>query len=60
MSDESKEREKEYIKNYYYKRKTLLNNLINRVEELENVSLNKRIFKCFKSIKKLILIFFCI
>ena len=32
MSDESKEREKEYIKNYYYKRKTLLNNLINRVE----------------------------
>ena len=46
MSDESKEREKEYIKNYYYKRKTLLNNLINRVEELENVSLNKWIFKC--------------
>ena len=46
MSDESKEREKEYTKNYYYKRKTLLNNLINRVEELENVSLNKWIFKC--------------
>ena len=29
------------MKNYYYKRKTLLNHLINRVEELEDVSLNK-------------------
>ena len=29
------------MKNYYDKRKKLLNHLINCVEELENVSLNK-------------------
>ena len=32
-----KEKE-EYMKNYYYKRKHLLNHSVNRVEELENVS----------------------
>ena len=31
---------KEYMRNCYYKKK-LLNHLINRVEDLENVSLNK-------------------
>ena len=35
------------MKNYYYKRKNLLNHLksFNCVEELENVCLNKQIFK---------------
>ena len=33
------------MKNYYYKRKNLLNHLNNCVEELENVCLNKQIFK---------------
>ena len=32
---------KEYMRNYYYKRKTSLNHIIDYVEELENVSLNK-------------------
>ena len=41
MSDEDIERKKEYIRNYYYKRKNLLNHLINRIEELENVNFNK-------------------
>ena len=45
------------MKNYYYKRKNLLNHLINCVEELENVCLEKLILKYesilnFKSIKK--------
>ena len=40
MIDEDRERKKKYVKNYYYK-KTSLNNLMNRVEELENISLNK-------------------
>ena len=39
--EKDREREKEYVKNYYYKRKKLLNNLINFVETLENVSLNE-------------------
>ena len=45
------EKEKKYMKRYYYKRKNLLNHLINRVEELENVSLNKliRILKKLES-----------
>ena len=29
------------MKNYYYKRKNLLNNLIDHVDKLENVCLNK-------------------
>ena len=38
------EKEKnEYIRNYYYKRKKLLNRLINCVEESENTSLNEYI-----------------
>ena len=36
------EKEKNYMENYYYKIKNLLNHFINRVEELENVSLNKK------------------
>lgn len=36
---------------YYYKRKYLLNYLINRVEEQKNVSFSKKIFKYFRSIK---------
>ena len=40
MSDEDRKK-KEYVKNYYYKRKTLLDHSINCFEELENVSLNK-------------------
>ena len=32
---------KKYMKNYYYKRKKLLNHLINCVTELENICLNK-------------------
>ena len=39
ISDEVSERKKEYVRNYYYKSKNLLNHLINCVEELENVSL---------------------
>ena len=42
MSDQDENRErKKYAKNYYYKRRSLLNHLINCVEELENVTLNK-------------------
>ena len=37
MSEEDRERRKEYMKNYCYKRKDLLIHLINRVEELENI-----------------------
>ena len=36
MSDEDREKKKSYMRNYYYKRKNLLNHLINRVEDLEN------------------------
>ena len=52
MLDEDRESKKEYMRNYYYKRKHLINHLINCVEELENVSLNKQIFSYFESIKK--------
>ena len=41
MSDTDRKRKKEHLKEYYYKRKKLLNHLINCVEELENVCLNK-------------------
>ena len=44
--------QKQYMRSYYYKRKNLLNHLINCVEESENVSQHKWIFKYFKSIKK--------
>ena len=37
------------MKNYYYKAKNLLNQLINDVEKLENVSVNREIFKYSKS-----------
>ena len=41
--------EKENIrKNYYYKRKKMMNNLINCVKELENISVNKLVFKNYK------------
>ena len=43
MSDRDRERKKEYMRNYYYMKKKL-NHLINRLEELENVSLNKKTF----------------
>ena len=36
------------MKNYYYKKK-LLNYLIDQVEELENVSFQKQIFKYYES-----------
>ena len=36
MSGADREREKEYVKNHYYKRKNLLNHLNVCVEELEN------------------------
>ena len=37
VSDLDKERRKEHMKNYYYKRRNLLKCLINCVVELENV-----------------------
>lgn len=37
MLDEDRKSKKEYLRNYYYQRKNLLNHLINSVEELENV-----------------------
>ena len=37
MSDVEREGIKEYMKNYCYKGKNLVNYLINRAEELENV-----------------------
>ena len=36
MSDVDRKRRKEYRKSYYYKRKNLLNYLINHVKKLEN------------------------
>ena len=51
MLDDDRERKKEYMKNYYYK-KNLINHLIYYVEELENVSLDEHIFSYFQSIKK--------
>lgn len=36
------------MKKYYYERKNLLNHLINRVEELQNVCLNKK-YKYYES-----------
>ena len=44
--------QKEYMRSYYYERKNLLNHLIDRAEELENVTQNKTFFRYFKSIKK--------
>ena len=41
MRDEDRERKKEYMRNYFDKIKKILNHLINRVEELKNVSLKK-------------------
>ena len=40
MSYGDGERKEEHMKSYYNKRKNLLNHLINRVEELQKVSLN--------------------
>ena len=45
MSEKERGRKKEYMRNHYYERKNLLNHVINCVEELENVSLNKENFK---------------
>ena len=35
------------MKNYYYKRKNLLNNLIDHVDKLENVCLNNYVHKTY-------------
>ena len=40
MSDTDREIRKKYLKKYYYKRKSLLNQLINCVEELKNVCIS--------------------
>ena len=40
ISDKNRERENEYMRNYYYKSQNFLNHLLNCVEELENVSLD--------------------
>ena len=47
MSDTDSERRKEYMKNYYYKRKNLLNlnYLINQVGKIEMVPLISKIGK---------------
>ena len=42
MTDEGRERKKEYLKNYYNKRKKLLNHLINQTGILENQLERKR------------------
>ena len=36
------------MKNYYHKIKNLVNHLINRIEELENFSLNKYFFRILR------------
>lgn len=41
MSDLNGERKKEYMNNYYRKRNSFLNYLINRVDELKNDYINK-------------------
>ena len=41
MSDWDRERKKEFMKNYYYKRKNLFNNIISRIGKLESVSFSK-------------------
>ena len=41
MSDKDRERKRENMRNYYYKRKIFLNYLINCIEQLENVSFKK-------------------
>ena len=41
MPDPDRERKKEYMQNYYYKRKNFFNLVINHVKELERVCLNK-------------------
>ena len=41
ISDRNRERKEECVKNYYHKREKLWNDLINRIEKLENVSLSK-------------------
>ena len=51
MSYVDRERKKIYMKNYYSTRKILLNHLIIRVKELENVCLNKYIVKYHKNLK---------
>lgn len=43
--EKDRKRGNEYVKNYYYKKTKLLNPFINCVKTLENVSLNKLIFK---------------
>ena len=57
MLDADRESKKEYMKNYYYKRKNLLNHLINNELEKMLVLMNKflnilKVFLNFKSIKK--------
>ena len=52
MLDIGREKSKKfYLKIYYYKRKSLSNHLINHVEDLENICLNKKIFKYFQKYK---------
>ena len=45
MSDEDREKKKEYTRNYQLKRKNLLNYLFNPLEELEDVE--SQHIKCF-------------
>ena len=45
MPDTDRERRKEYMKNFYYKRKDLLLYLIYWVNELEDNCISKKIFK---------------
>ena len=49
MFNVDRERNKECMKNYYYKRRNLLNHLMNHVEELKNVYLNRSIVKYYGS-----------
>ena len=50
MTDEDRERIKiEYLKNYYYKRKNLLINSVNCVEELKNINLDQQNFEYYES-----------
>ena len=53
MTDQDRATKKEYLKNYYHKRKNLLNHLISCVEKLKNINLNRLSFSIFKSLRKI-------
>ena len=48
MCETQIEKEKKYMKNYYYKKRYLLNHFINCVEELENICPNRYIFEFYE------------